>query len=884
MFNSAGKSGIFKNEKWEPHPLSDKIEAQSFQLNDLIYDAKFGNNGSLFLQSGFRILIAQSPQKSLTLHRQRYPQSEWEIKVIELEGKLLVHSPIPEEDSKFKSDKSYKISFGEEPENLSSFKITPGFRQNQRFYALKTDSGKVLSAFEYLVGKSDKNNWITRRLPSEIMNLKKGPDGQIWVATQHNGIYFFDNGLNKLDSTLPGKAVDDILFDKMGGVWVSTLNEGIFYLPGISVRIFNSIKPSPNNNLRLNPLGKDLVISHNNAILIYGQGYLQKLSLPVPENFAPTGLFPFNNGYYLGSKQGLIWLDSAFQVKNSILSVKSGGVVYARDICQHEGSVYFAGRKGFSKVVNNKAEELVVSPGFSYGLQSFAGFLWMATSNGLQAYSVKSSGIQHMKLLFNGFEITKIKVDAHGLWAVVSGKGIFLLNDRFQARLVSGLMRFSGIRDFVLTPDSQMIVAGGSGLLKGRLRNDLSFLAEHHIYSQTVNQVVQFKNQIWFISRTGVLYFPLGKNSENQIFPLLLHNVSVNGKPRMSRFPAIFSPGENNLTFRFDLLNFYTPQSRLSFQLTGKEIQEGLVNGNEIVFQNLNPGKYRLNVSGEGFFGERLSAVYNLDFEIKPAFWQTWWFQLVALGALIVLITLSIWYIFKIYRNRDLEKNRINQLLASYKLRALQSQMNPHFVSNALTAIQQLILTKEHLKANQYLTKFSRLLRLVLSFSEKPFIPLSGELNLIKLNVDLESLRFGNRFSFSMEISDEVQVEKILIPSLITQPFIENAIWHGLIPLETGHNALLEMKIYKDNNVLKINIADNGIGRKASQAKKLMGHESMGLKLSMDRLQNLNNLMKDTLATVAVTDRTENEKNCGTLVIISLPLNIHSYHIEGLPD
>lgn len=882
MFNSAGKSVIFKNEKWELHPLSDQIEDQSLQKNDLIYNVKIGNKGSLLLQSAFNVLSANSSQKTLIPHRSTNLISNLEIQVVEKEGSFLVYSPKRAPDSKAKGDKSYLIRFGNDLGVGNTIKIDPKFGQNRRFFASKTESGIVLSAFEFLILKSANNQLISRKLPSEIMNLKKGPDGRFWVATRHNGLYFFDTNLKKTDSTLAGKAIGDLLFDRMGGIWASTLNEGIFYLPDMSVRIFNPIKPSPDNNLHLNSFGNKLILGFNNSILIKEEGSLKSINLPVSPNFVQTDLLPYKKGYYIASKQGLLRFDSAFHLPNKILSATTENRVYARELCLHKGNIYLTGRKGLSRIVNGKVEELVVTTGFSYGLRSFEGFLCMATSDGLQVYSEKGQGLQLVYTLFDGLEITKIKVDSHGLWAVLPGKGIFIVDKKFKARKMPGLERFSGIRDFVLTQDSQMFVAGGSGLLKGKLMKNLKFRSERHFYTQTVNQVVQFKNEIWFSSRSGVLFFPLSQNSGNQNFPLLLNKIKVNGNQIKSRLPASFKAGENSLTFQFDLLNYFTPQSRLSFRLSGHESQEGLISGNEIAFQNLNPGIYQLSVTGEGFFGERLSETVQLNFEIKPAYWQTWWFKLAALLVLIFLITAAIWYIFKTYRIRDQEKNRINQLLASYKLRALQSQMNPHFVSNALTAIQQLILTKEHLKANQYLTKFSRLLRLVLSFSEKPFIPLSGEINLIKLNVDLEGLRFGNRFSFLLEVSENIDVENLLIPSLITQPFIENAIWHGLIPLEQSQIAILKMNIQIENDQLKIRISDNGIGRKASGAKKTIGHDSIGLKLTMDRLQNLNRLMKGTLATIEVKDLFENEKACGTLVCISLPLNLNLYAIEGL--
>jgi PAS domain S-box-containing protein len=181
--------------------------------------------------------------------------------------------------------------------------------------------------------------------------------------------------------------------------------------------------------------------------------------------------------------------------------------------------------------------------------------------------------------------------------------------------------------------------------------------------------------------------------------------------------------------------------------------------------------------------------------------------------------------------------------LAESKLTALRSQMNPHFLFNSMNSIQELILTKQSEKAYKYLTKFSRLLRDVLDNSDKLLIHVSDELNMLSLYLEIESLRFGNTFEYSIQIDPSIDLEHYKIPPLILQPFVENAIWHGLMHKDGERR--LKIDITKSENGILCSILDNGIGRQKSkeiQQKNLINKTSKGLKLVDDRLQLLHDL------------------------------------------
>jgi LytS/YehU family sensor histidine kinase len=224
-----------------------------------------------------------------------------------------------------------------------------------------------------------------------------------------------------------------------------------------------------------------------------------------------------------------------------------------------------------------------------------------------------------------------------------------------------------------------------------------------------------------------------------------------------------------------------------------------------------------------------------------------------------------------------IEIYKMEVLLAKAKLEALRSQMNPHFIFNSLNAIQECIVTGNVDAAYEYLSKFSKLQRLVLNNSAKELIPLGTEVEMLQLYLSLESLRFSKSFTYKIDIDKTIDKEEILIPSLITQPYVENSIWHGLRNMETEKRLTIDFKEV-DGNVI-IAIDDNGIGRAEAgniKAAKIAmtKYTSMGSILSADRISLLNQQYKTTI-TLTYTDKKDSKGNAlGTTVSISLPNNL----------
>jgi hypothetical protein len=267
------------------------------------------------------------------------------------------------------------------------------------------------------------------------------------------------------------------------------------------------------------------------------------------------------------------------------------------------------------------------------------------------------------------------------------------------------------------------------------------------------------------------------------------------------------------------------------------------------------------------------SNTVSFQFKVELPWWRTWWFW----GACFISL-------FGIFYGRerflkfwaDEEQKHFKQL-AELELRTLQLQMNPHFVFNALNAVQSFVMTHDSISANNYLTKFANLIRLFLDSSRSKYISLSDEIKLLSLYIEIEQLRFDDKFDFKLSVAPEVN-RFIEIPTMMLQPFVENAINHGLRYSDT--KGLLKITFYNEGKMLICEVEDDGVGReraKEIQSKSRKGYKSQGLKITEERLQTFNEINEANIA-YSIKDLVPNpnndpDLNIGTLVKIQFPRN-----------
>lgn len=222
-------------------------------------------------------------------------------------------------------------------------------------------------------------------------------------------------------------------------------------------------------------------------------------------------------------------------------------------------------------------------------------------------------------------------------------------------------------------------------------------------------------------------------------------------------------------------------------------------------------------------------------------------------------------------KRREEEKNQLSKEIESVKMKALQTQMNPHFIFNSLNSIRAYMISNKTKEASEYLSKFSRLIRQTLEYSTEQFISLQQELKMLELYVHIEQLRFREQFGFQMQIEETLDTDELLVPPLIVQPFMENGIWHGLMQKKGEKRIQLDIK--REGNYLHIILTDNGIGREASaNTKSKTKKKSMAIDLTSKRIELLQ-FEKNLESNVQIEDLYSEDGTAeGTRVKIKLPI------------
>lgn len=290
-------------------------------------------------------------------------------------------------------------------------------------------------------------------------------------------------------------------------------------------------------------------------------------------------------------------------------------------------------------------------------------------------------------------------------------------------------------------------------------------------------------------------------------------------------------------------------------------------------YTNVPGGTYTLRLRARNSSGIWNEKGQRIRIIIDQPFWKTTWF--IGLSLLVLAGSIVLLYRYRINSFKRREQLRLNYEIKLNELEnsALRTQMNPHFIFNSLNTINSFINSNSATKANQYISKFSKLIRLILDHSREKKIVLSDELQVAELYIQLEKIRFDNKFRHQVIISDDLDPESVVIPPLIIQPFIENAILHGLLP--SGREGLLSLIISRQDGQLLIVIEDNGIGRAGRQAMKSpddQKRKSHGIDITIKRIALFNNT-PDAQSTVRIIDlHNEQGQAAGTRVELLIGL------------
>lgn len=397
-----------------------------------------------------------------------------------------------------------------------------------------------------------------------------------------------------------------------------------------------------------------------------------------------------------------------------------------------------------------------------------------------------------------------------------------------------------------------------------------------------------------FKGRDGTLYFggsngfnffnPLRIKPNGQITPVVITQFKLFDsliKGANEKKEIVLDYNQNYFSFQFSSLSYYNPaKNKYAYKLEGVD-KDWVYSGSRryVAYTNIDPGTYVFKVKATNNDGVWNKAGTSVSVVVKPPWWRTWWaytFFALLIGGLIYTL-----FRYRVNKIRMQHEIALQQHKASaLEMQALRAQMNPHFIFNSLNSINLFILENNKLQASEYLSKFSRLIRLILQNSREALIPLESELEALQLYLELESLRFENKFEYKIVADDDVDATVLKVPPLIIQPYAENAIWHGLIHMRTGDSGKnekgqLAIALFLEEEILCCKITDNGIGRKKAaelKSKSVFINKSMGMKITKNRLAILEKINGNDLP-VEIKDLTYSDGSAaGTEVLLKIPL------------
>ncbi|MCE1200932.1 MAG: histidine kinase [Bacteroidia bacterium] len=399
------------------------------------------------------------------------------------------------------------------------------------------------------------------------------------------------------------------------------------------------------------------------------------------------------------------------------------------------------------------------------------------------------------------------------------------------------------------------------------------------------------KGEILAGTERGYLSFIPGMLHPDTTAPrVYLTNIEVTDASQQNLSPGIsdgklqLAHDQNNISIGFAVVNFNNPErNKVFYQLqgSGKDWQTIGQTG-QIYFSGMAPGHYVFRLRAQNGDGVWSANELRLPITIIPPYWQTWWFRTLVLFAIVALIIMAFRYRLnnllrqnRLVAEKQMLKTRMETEMATLEMKALRAQMNPHFIFNCLNSINRFIIVNDNDTASEYLTRFSRLIRMVLDNSRSEKISLDREIETLRLYIGMEKLRFVDKFDFEIHIDEQLDLANTMIQPMMVQPYVENAIWHGLMPLQDGGKLLIRFTRFADQ--LLVSVEDNGIGRKRSQAMKTMQRipqRSHGMKVTAERLSLLSS-RAGTRAEIIVTDLTdEYSEPRGTRVDLILPLDV----------
>lgn len=691
---------------------------------------------------------------------------------------------------------------------------------------------------------------------------------------------------------LKGKYITDITEDNEGNIWVSTLNKGLHKL----ISLENYLYPIQNKEKAVHLIYKrkdQLIYADIESNLYQYDGKKFNCFFETRKNSNPKNL------YFDKLHKCYVLSGDYLQTFNTNLEVLAYVNRYGKIIKDQEGFILSKLRVN-GKIAHSKLEDYYKSAQhykspprteFTHKKQHYKCVIYNEKIklikfnekiNSAASYKWKNQAIYYLKdtLYYanldqttSGFQ-TPIYNPFERLMAindylyVQTRDSLFTYNSR--AEQISASLRIHGLEKSIISVSNDnnflcLTTLDAVYVLNiSNLKLLYKFTPQNGIASIDFNKAWIFDSTLYINGSEGVTSISLSTENYTSGSPsLTLGTIYANGE---KSYANQFSYQENNLKISFNLRSF-TAKGTLYWRLNGKDWRTRKEENSQIRLDGLQYGKYNLEAYWLNDLGAQ-STVLNYKFTIHKPYWLQWWFILSALSG-------SIFLAYLLYKRRIQQlkqKNELENDLVASQMTALKSQMNPHFIFNALNSIQSLIVYQKTNEAFDYVDKFSILLRQILHLSDQDFIPLHKEIEMLHNYLDMEKMRFDGRLDIKI---DSVEDTDVLIPSMIIQPFVENAIKHGLLHKVDGERIIKIRFELKNNDTLICEVFDNGIGRKLAQALKSKENrftKSFSTHATQKRLELLQKVQLKRLG-IEYNDLEDADGNpLGTKVKITIPI------------
>lgn len=753
--------------------------------------------------------------------------------------------------------------------------------RSKKISAMEMADGKIWIAKSNRIAKIDSNYVEFDDLKTVVINdLAQDDNGKVWVASSH-GIwsqYNDSNTLVKEEGKLKNAFVHSVFKDVYGGIWCATEKSGVHHIAHPGHRI-----------IRSNGLAEDVIVSQDvkdstlfmglldGHVGIYRDNEISILKEKCLNTISCVKYLENSDKLLVGTLRKLFEINNGRLLENELFSNSQlEGYVDAIEPSLEENSVWIGIGKtlilwNFDEGVVKKVDAL----SRIYTIkQDSLGVVWVGTLNGLYTFD------NDVLTAFGSKETPRSSVATieifHGqIWLSMPETGIFNVKGGKLRQIFNRGMPIKMVRDFALVGDELWGHNNWSLVKIGFRSNDDSFPSAAvyadggSVYTNAPTSLDVLNNHILFGTSNGLISYDhdyLRNKTDRPKFHFVQVMVDAKNTPLQNEYELSYR--NNYLSILYSGFNYLAAEPVFyKYRMLGLSPAWVYNSKREIQFTTLRPNEYTFEICAVDKFGNE-SDISSISFSVSPPFYRTWWF-ITGLGFFLVGLT---FLIYTIRVNRIKRKSELLEELHTSQHQALSARLNPHFIFNSLSSIYHFTLKNDKEKAAEYMSEYARLMRLVLENSGQNLVALQNEIEAITIYLELEKLRCNGKFQYSIQIPDSSMNLNPPIPSLMLQPYLENAIWHGLMPLESNEGKLM-IAVNSEGRKTTIEIEDNGIGRAKAQILKTTNHEgfqSVGTDINLKRLELLNKLYKVDFK-VNILDLKQGDTSRGTRVIIDVP-------------